>query len=158
MKKGLALVLFVQLIFSTPVHANKFVEFAKSHLNERGITQCDAAVEAEFETAGGEDMRVNTDLMQDNYTRMTATWGSEGDAVKLVATMLIKDNSCKVFSDSHITVSDSCTAHLASMEAFEYVAEAPDYIWSKNDGGAKMLLTPTSGGGCSVHYQSSGIY
>ncbi|MHB0765817.1 hypothetical protein ACYCFC_15770 [Stutzerimonas sp. NM35] len=126
-----------------------FVDFAVKQAHSQGFTGCDAAIKLQHRNAGGSDIRTNVTTYKDNPNLLTmlSTWGSKDDSVFSKATYLKQGQECFYDVTTIITTSKSCLAYAQSVPAFKYIAEAGDYIWMKNEGGANLLLTP-AGNGC----------
>ena len=63
-----------------------FIQFALKQAHSKGFMKCDSAIKFAFDTAGGEDIRINTDWFtetKNDFLKLTATWGSKGDTQKL---------------------------------------------------------------------------
>src|SRR5690606_5322625 len=98
-----------------------FVEFAVSNAHKRGFVGCDKAIRSVFDTAGGEDMRVVTDVFDEtkqDSLKMTAAWGRDGDSVFTEAEFRKAGPLCLVTATTILTSSKSCTAYAAEMTAF----------------------------------------
>lgn len=160
MKWATITVLAVALVATGNSHANEqFVAFAVKHAHDRGFYGCDAAIEDVFELAGGDDMRVTSSWFKEleNSLRITGAYGTKGDGVLLDATLTKSGGKCYAYFTTIIGFEKSCTAKMAELDAFEYVAESPDYIWTENAGGVDMLLTSV-GNGCTATFRRSGVY
>lgn len=134
---------------------SSFREFAVSAAHKRGFVGCDDAIRSVFKTAGGDDIRVVTDVFDEtkrDSLKMTAAWGREGDSVLAEAEFRKSGAGCLVTTTTILTSSKSCTAYAAEMHAFKYTAEAPGHIWMKNAGGANLILRPM-GGSCVAIFQ-----
>jgi len=125
-----------------------FADFAVKQAHKQGFNGCDAAIKRHHENAGGADIRVNVTTYRNNPNLLTmvSTWGAKGDSVFSKATFVKQSQKCLYDSTSILTTSKSCLAYAQEMPAFKYVAEAGDYIWMKNKGGANLLLKPIENG------------
>ncbi|MBW6488549.1 hypothetical protein [Sulfurimonas sp.] len=139
---------------------SKFIQFALKQAHDRGFMGCDAAITSAFENAGGDDIRVNTQLFDDTKNdslKLTATYGSKGDSVFLEVELRTHAGKCFMTKTSVITSTKSCTAYASEMKAFEFVAETADYVWTQNKGGVIMLLKPLNGG-CITTFQRGNYF
>jgi len=160
MKRTAITLLTASLLIASATQANeKFVAFAVNHAHERGFNGCDAAIKDAFEFAGGDDLRVSSDWFKTmkGSLRITGTYGKKNDAVLVDAILTKSGGKCYAYHTTIIGYNKSCNATLAELEAFEYVAESPDYIWTENAGGVDMLLTPV-GNGCNATFRRSAVY
>lgn len=156
MKKGI-LASVATLMLAGPAMADQaFIDFAVKHAHERGFQGCDAAIADAFQFAGGDDMRITSDLLNglDNAIRITGTYGSVGDAILIDLTIIKSGGKCYSHTTTSMTVDKTCTAYMAEMTAFEYTGESPDYLWFQNAGGVDMLLHPFNNG-CAVTFRRS---
>jgi len=159
-KKGI-LACAAALMLTGPALAGDqaFIDFAIKHATDRGFHGCDAAIADAFAYAGGEDMRVSSDLFEglDNSIRITGTYGNPGDAILVDVTIIKSGGKCYSHITTSMVVNKTCTAYMAEMSAFQYQGESPDYLWLQNAGGVDLLLNPVNNA-CAATFRRSTIF
>lgn len=138
----------------------KFIDFVVKQAHQKKFYGCDTAIRSAFDQAMGDDIRVNTDWFedtQDDFLKLTATFGSTNDSVFIEAEFRKHSDKCYVTKTSIITTPQSCTAYASELKGFEFETETSDYIWMKNKGGIPMYLKPFNGG-CMATFQFGNSY
>jgi len=132
----------------------EFVEFAVKAAHKRGFTACDTAIRATLNPAGGEDIRVLTDLFPETKSdqlQMLAVFGSSGDAVQVELNIRAQGTTCYVQRQGTITRTESCQQVLDS-DNIELRNTTAGVLFAKTQGGGDAVLMP-NGNRCIVKYR-----
>jgi len=135
------------------------VEFILQQIHKRKFNDCDKAVRAVFEFASGDDVRVNTSTNDElaNTLRVTATYGSRGDAALTDVVFRKVGKQCHATSTDVITHAKGCANWRSAYPMWKTSGATPEYEWMENPGGVRALLHEV-GGQCVVSYLRHSVY
>ncbi|MCM8567721.1 hypothetical protein [Thauera linaloolentis] len=153
--------LTTSLLFTSQVsHANEALDFVLQKAKDHGFTACNAAIRNAFSVVGGSGIRVITDKLpqtRDDSLKITAAFGEAGDSVYVSAEFRKIGKECIYTRTIILPMAKSCTAYFAEMsDSFKLEAETAGTIFTKNSGGANMLLIP-AGSNCVAIFNSDGV-
>ena len=135
----------------------KFIDFAVKQARDRGLNRCDSAVREVFKHAGGSDIRVWTDVVEQNKNdqiQIAGAFGNDGDMATIDANIRRVGDKCFVQVSSTIVANQSCPSYLSDNSAWKAESNTGNIIQVINSGGVTALLRPV-GQNCVVTFRRS---
>jgi hypothetical protein len=132
----------------------RFLDFVVDSVHKRQFYGCDGAIRDVFANVGGDDIRVNTDLLPGvtDTIIVTAAWGDPGDTVLVREIFRKSGSTCWAIGGTLLVETNSCQKAAADgSQYWNFVASAGSSHWYKNAGQSDLVLLE-NGGFCALSY------
>lgn len=149
--------------FVASAHADgnpEFVDFAVKQAQRLNFKGCDTAIRDIFKNAGGKDIRVWTDYMEENKAdqlQLAGAYGNDGDMVLVDANLRRLGGKCLAQISSTIAMDQSCASYLSDNPVWKVESTTGDIMVAKNPNGVMVLLRPVARS-CAITFRRAMSY
>ena len=153
----------VSALLSTTALADKnpeFLDFAVRAAHKVAFNNCDAAIRDAFQNAGGKDIRVWTDWMDEtkkDTLQISGAYGSDGDMVFVDASIRRTGGSCVMQISSTIDMEQSCQSYVSDNPAWTIVSATGSVLGAKNGNGVTAILRPVQNA-CVITFRRGSVF
>lgn len=145
-----AALLITLSVFGASAHAGadpEFIEFAVKQAQRLNFKGCDVAIRDIFKNAGGKDIRVWTDYMEENKAdqlQLSGAYGSDGDMVFVDSVLRRLGGKCLAQISTTIAMDQSCPSYLSDNPVWKVDSTTGDIMTAKNPNGVSVVLRPVA--------------
>ncbi|MFZ5550877.1 MAG: hypothetical protein ACOZJX_19420 [Pseudomonadota bacterium] len=158
-----AALLITLSVFGASAHADgnpEFIDFAVKQAHRLNFKGCDVAIRDIFKNAGGKDIRVWTDYLEENRAdqlQLSGTYGNDGDMVLIDASLRRIGGKCLAQISSNIALDQSCPSYLSDNPVWKVETTTGDIMAAKNPNGVSVLLRPVARS-CVITFRRGMVY
>ena len=138
----------------------EFVDFAIRAAHQVAFNSCDAAIRDAFKNAGGKDIRVWTDVMDESRKdslQISGAYGRDNDMVFVDASIRRVGGTCVMQVSSTIDMDQSCQSYLSDNPVWKVDSATGNILGVKNGRGVTAILRPVEKS-CVITYRRGNAF